>query len=289
MRSPVIAVVALLMVGMLSGCMSEGKYRDMEIAYRKSQEDNTRLQSRLAELDQQIAAMRGQGMDDAKRMEALLAERDDLVAKLSEFDKKYADLANRPLPSGEVVKLDANTDKALRDFAAENSDIVEYDAALGMVKFRSDLTFKLGSDDLSPTASSTIAKLAGILNNPVTSRYEVRVVGHTDSVPIKKATTKAEHPTNWHLSVHRAIAVRDALASAGVPDLRTGVAGYGPYRPVVQNTRSGAEKNRRVEIYLVPMSPVNEAYIGNVASTPAPTKAAPVASSTEPLRDIPLK
>jgi len=294
MRFPIIAVVVLSMLGALSGCMSEGKYRDLEVAYRKSQEDNTRLQSRLAELDQQLAAMRNQGGSDSARMQQLLAERDQLVADLDRLNGKYEKLATADIPqptTTQVIKLDPGTDKALRDFAAQNRDIVEYDAARGMVKFRSDLTFGLGSDRVNPAAQSTIGKLAGILNSPATSRYEVRIVGHTDSVPIKRAATKQKHPTNWHLSVHRAIAVRDALQSAGVSSTRTGVSGYGPYRPVVPNTASGAEKNRRVEIFLVPMAPVNEQYLPSATTRrPAPAPANPVASSVaEPRREIPLK
>ena len=45
--------------------------------------------------------------------------------------------------------------------------------------------------------------------------FDLVVAGHTDDVPIKKAATKAKHPTNWHLSVHRAISVANVKVTSG--------------------------------------------------------------------------
>jgi hypothetical protein len=56
-----------------------------------------------------------------------------------------------------------------------------------------------------------------------------------------------------HLSVHRAIAVRDALVGDGVAPARFSVMGYGEYRPVAANGRNGSPENRRVEVFLTPM------------------------------------
>jgi hypothetical protein len=80
--------------------------------------------------------------------------------------------------------------------------------------------------------------------------YEVNIVGHTDSQRISDATAR-RHPTNMHLSCHRAISVRSVLASMGVPAGRMEAAGWGEFRPMVANTSSGnTPQNRRVEIYL---------------------------------------
>jgi chemotaxis protein MotB len=127
-----------------------------------------------------------------------------------------------------------------------------YESQQGMVKFRSDLTFDLGSAEVKDEARASLKKLAGIIDSPMAGEYTACIVGHTDNVPISKPSTKAQHPTNWHLSVHRAIAVMEELQKAGVPSARMGVAGYGEYRPVAGNqARSGNAANRRVEIYIV--------------------------------------
>mgnify|MGYP003693640179 CR=1 FL=1 len=84
------------------------------------------------------------------------------------------------------------------------------------------------------------------------------VVGHTDTLPIGPITGR-KHPTNWHLSVHRAIAVMFTLKNYGVEYLRMGCMGYGEFRPRVPNpNRGGSEENppRRN----LPSSPARSMY-----------------------------
>ena len=64
--------------------------------------------------------------------------------------------------------------------------------------------------------------------------------------------SRQAHPTNLHLSVHRAIAVRNALVKSGVDATQVRVAGDGEFHPLVTNATGGTAENRRVEIYLVP-------------------------------------
>ena len=106
---------------------------------------------------------------------------------------------------------------------------------------------------LKAEAAATLAMLADILNAEEASAFELRVIGHTDNVPVERPRTKALHPTNVHLSVHRAISVRGALVEAGVEPMRIQVAGYGEFRPIVPNGAKGAAANRRVELLLVPI------------------------------------
>jgi chemotaxis protein MotB len=164
---------------------------------------------------------------------------------------------------------------ALQDLAAAHPELLSFDAQKGMLRFASDFTFALGSADLTSSASSSLTQLAKILNTTTGSGFEVRVIGHTDNVPISRADTRAKHPTNWHLSTHRAISVASALISDGVSPNRFQVAGYGEYRPIVPNpAKGGAAQNRRVEIFLLPMSnssPASPATItANVTTPQAP-------------------
>ena len=57
-----------------------------------------------------------------------------------------------------------------------------------------------------------------------------------------------------HLSVSRAISVRSALTPAGIDETRIQVAGYGEFRPITTNGAKGAAENRRVELFLFPMT-----------------------------------
>src|SRR5690606_27443890 len=125
---------------------------------------------------------------------------------------------------------------ALVQLAQSNPNLIEFDPRLGMLRFRSDLTFASGSVAVSNDAKAGLAKLADILKSSSASSYEARIVGHTDNVPVSRAETKARHPDNWYLSVHRSIAVMQELRSAGVPPVRLAVVGHGEFRPVVTTT-----------------------------------------------------
>ena len=141
----------------------------------------------------------------------------------------------------------------LEDFA-KGSDMISYDPNRGVVKFQSDLLFDKGSDQVASSASESIKSLCTILNSDVGKKFDVIIAGHTDDIPIGRAETKAKHPTNWHLSVDRAISVLNLMGADGVSDDRMSVRGFGEYRPIVPNepNKKGNPKNRRVEIYIIP-------------------------------------
>jgi chemotaxis protein MotB len=292
MKTSLTAVALAVVLAMSSvGCVSQRQYDELDQAYRKSQEQVAELQARIDELNQRIKMLEQDPQTQAKRISELMRERDELLAKLRDLEGKYNELAGR-MP---VTALGPQTDAALRDLASRYPDLLEYDPNTGMIRFKSDVTFALGSADLTARAREVIGRLAPILNGPEVSQYEVRVVGHTDSMAISRAETRSKHPTNWFLSVHRAISVRDALETSGVPALRTSVGGYSMYRPVVANKPGGTEQNRRVELYLVPMSkvavdvPTSETRGRGAA--PAAPKAAPKAAPAPatPRNEIPLK
>ena len=71
--------------------------------------------------------------------------------------------------------------------------------------------------------------------------------GHTDNIPI----ATEEYPSNWELSTARAIAVAKIMMNNGVSSDKINVAGYGEYKPLLENNNStNREKNRRIELKL---------------------------------------
>ena len=174
------------------------------------------------------------------------------LASLETANREYQELiekqGNRKLERPELVsaRLPEAIDQALADFAAKFADLVTYDSGRGAVKFSNDLLFQSASDVLRPTARAGLEASAKIAAAPQAADYEVIVVGHTDAAPITKPETKKRHPSNRHLSAHRAIAVAEVLAKAGVPQANLAIMGYGPHRPI----SSDHAQNRRVEIFL---------------------------------------
>jgi len=260
----------------LAACVPQQKYDDLLTAYRGQEQQLLSLQSELQtvraneeRLRAQLAAL--QAEIEAAGASADPTELERLKAKLAAYAKQIADANLGPLP--------AELSKALADLAAQYPDVLTFDQRTGMLRFNSDFTFASGSAALNKNAEGLVAKLAGILNTPIAQPFEVKVVGHTDNQPIKRVA--AQHPTNMHLSAHRAISVRDALVSDGVTANRMQVAGYGEFRPIVPNGANGAAANRRVEIFLTPLTvPIMSS--GNPTDAPAPRSApAPVRSKSE--------
>jgi outer membrane protein OmpA-like peptidoglycan-associated protein len=111
------------------------------------------------------------------------------------------------------------------------------------VTFKSDFLFSVNSSTLLPGAYDELERVAKVLNQyPQTT---MRISGHTDG------TGTAEY--NQKLSERRAQSVKDALVGMGVDQARMTTIGYGESKPIASNdTDSGRQQNRRVEIRIIP-------------------------------------
>ena len=112
--------------------------------------------------------------------------------------------------------------------------------------------FDSGSADLKPESRALLQEFAAILNDAEAGELKILVVGHTDDERVAKPTTRAKHPTNWHLSTDRADTVVLALAKLGISEERMAAMGYSKYQPATDNYDDAArEMNRRVEIFIL--------------------------------------
>jgi chemotaxis protein MotB len=252
MRRQTLAVTLLtLAAGLpLAGCNS--KYNDLEATYRASEARNQELVNENNALRNNLDMLSGRLGQSDEVMGDALATNAELRGDLLRLQENYRQLEER-MRNLDFGQVNPETDSALRALAAQHADLIQYDSKRGMLRFASDLTFGSGSAEVRPDAASTLTQLARVLNNATAVEYDIQIVGHTDSVPVSAGTAQ-RHPSNTHLSAHRAISVRDSLANAGVSRARLQVAGWGEYRPAVPNNpgRAGTAQNRRVEIFLVP-------------------------------------
>ncbi len=149
--------------------------------------------------------------------------------------------------------LPAPLHSALKSFAEAHPSEIVYEPGRGAVKWTGDLLFPLGSDVVKDSSLASLRGFTDVLQSPAAADFEVIIVGHTDNRPIQRPGTREKHPTNWHLSTHRSIAVGAILQKNGYRPERIGVMGCSEYRPVADNSSdNGQSQNRRVEIYLVP-------------------------------------
>lgn len=113
------------------------------------------------------------------------------------------------------------------------------------VTLGSDVLFDSGSSTLQPGARDKLAEVADVLTQY--PRTIITVTGHTDS--------RGAEDMNQELSLSRARAVADQLASSGVSSSRISIRGEGEARPMATNeTREGRQLNRRVELVIKPDS-----------------------------------
>lgn len=236
-----------------SGCGSEVK--DLKVK-------NETQRKHIEDLEAQVTADRIQ-LDALKRKLAQYEEEggievDALKQKIAALEgdltKKNELLAamQQKLLTGTALPIELST--MLEDFAKTHGNIVSFDANTGIVKFNSDLLFEKGSATVAATAIAAVKSLCGILNSAEGSKFDIIIAGHTDDIPIRRAETRRDHPTNWHLSSHRGISVLNVMTANKVAPKRLSVRAFGEYRPVEPNLagKKGNPKNRRVEIYIVP-------------------------------------
>ena len=234
-----------------TGCVQQSKYDELMMANRSLTEQTVALADERDVAKANLDTIRTQLAQATAQLNALKEKFGIADSELAKMAGDYDALLKRV---GDMQPLPAEMSSALADLAAQYPNLLTFDPERGMLRFASDFTFALGSADLSASAQTSLAQLATILNTGTAANFEVRIVGHTDNVPISNPSTKAKHPTNWHLSAHRSISVGSALISDGIAPTRVQVAGCGEYRPIVSNpAKGGAAANRRVEIFLVPM------------------------------------
>jgi outer membrane protein OmpA-like peptidoglycan-associated protein len=203
-----------------------------------------------------------------------IAERD---SRYRELQGKYEAALNN---QGQIVMgaaLPQEIAGPLDLLAKENSGAVEFDAARGVLKLKSDVTFNKGSAELTMPAKNIVDKVATILNSASARNYEFLVAGHTDNTPVSNpATIAAGHKDNMYLSSHRAISVAKELVAQRVSPQRIGYIGFGDQRPVASNTTTeGQSRNRRVEIMISPTTVKSSPGIADTGAAPAARKATP--------------
>lgn len=261
------AVVALVVI---SGCVSPEQHRRVQAANRSLVAEKESQAQDLFDARNANNSLRGR----VTSLDGELQAKNELVAVLRKENEMLDEVRRTALASLEALadnqtlspisiagpKLPEALDSALKLFADRQGNAVSYDAARGTVKWKSDLLFALGSDVVRETSIAALQSFTQIIMSAAAAKFEVLVVGHTDNRRIARPATRAKHPTNWHLSVHRAISVAFALKKYGYESSRIGIMGYGEYRPVADNAaEAGASQNRRVEIYLVPRGAIVQA------------------------------
>ena len=225
-------IVLALGTLLFSSCATQQQYKDavdlakhyqdelhsLELDFARLKSQNDRLNSELT-LSQVNALEAGSG--DA-----------EFEARLADYERRLAGLSSNP---DGITRIDLD-DGA---YVYMVPDAVLFDS--GSAEVGAD-----GRRQLINTVAADIRR---------GGHGRIWVRGHTDSVPVAKASTIAKFPHgNLQLSTARAIEVAAILTGAGgVAKDNVVVAGFGPYEPLTTNdTPENRRLNRRVEIFVSP-------------------------------------
>ncbi|TVQ55675.1 MAG: hypothetical protein EA377_03140 [Phycisphaerales bacterium] len=204
-----------------------------------------------------LAAMLLSGCNNSMKEEVdlLTQENEDLRAQLADrnqaLDAATSTARDREM---EARRLARELDEARRqreERPAATSDRTGFEGIAGVTgsiaagevtaSVDSDVLFASGSADLRQGARQSLNQVAQVLNSNYSGR-PIRIVGHTDTDPIRRSGFKS----NYHLGFERAYAVREYLISRGVSAERIHLASFGPHRP-----RGTKAQSRRVEIVVM--------------------------------------
>jgi chemotaxis protein MotB len=264
----------------LTGCVPQEKYAALKLdddrqreQLGQSQAETQQAQAETAAYKAQLAALNNSGSTNTALISNLSSQNSSLQSQLDDLNKKYDEAISMAGRAGGTA-LPAPLSNELSELAAANSDLVEFDAARGIVKFKSDVTFAPGDATVTPKAREVLERFATILNSSSASGYELLVAGYTDSTPVANPETiRKGNLDNWYLSAHRAISVGKELIASGISGRRLGVVGYADQRPIASNSsESGKAQNRRVEVLILPSSVRGSTFTASAAA-PARTTA----------------
>ena len=225
------ALIAAALAG--SGCVSKSEFEKLQTD--KNQEIDA-LQKQRDSLDQQTKQLQSQRAALEKQQADLRSEVDSLQRQKSQLEA--AKQQDKSQYDGLVANLNEEVKKG-------QLQVRQYKDML-TVEVAEQLFFDSGKAALKDSGKEVLKKVGEALKG-----YDdkmVRVVGHTDNVPI----ATAQFPSNWELSAARATTVVRFLQANGVPPERLTASGRGEYSPIAPNDDAeGRRKNRRIEITLI--------------------------------------
>lgn len=244
-------------------------------------EDNDRLTSRYAELQQvQESFVSGNQKETRRVLAQLQATQEELQIKedalkelerklnnrrkeldesMANFNKMKSDLDERNARLEELEKILARKDSAVLALRRRVSDALFGFEGKGLsvkiqngkvyVSLEEKLMFKSGSHVVDANGIAALKQLVPVLEQ--NKDINIMVEGHTDDV---RFPARGELLDNWDLSVKRATSiVRILLTDSKIDSKRITASGRSEYLPIdAAKTAEARQKNRRTEIILTP-------------------------------------
>jgi outer membrane protein OmpA-like peptidoglycan-associated protein len=231
---------------------NEGRYtaevlQQRENELRTQREELTRVRAEREESEQRRATAEADRMATIQEAERRRADaesqaetlRQQIATERARASETEAELARA---REELARRDTISQDRITTMQQELAKLAQTRTTeRGFIVTLPGLFFDTGKSVLKAGARNTLSRIADQLK--INDQLSVTIEGHTDSV--------GSDTSNQTLSEKRAAAVRDYLASRGIPAARMTATGLGETTPVATNdTAAGRQQNRRVELVI---------------------------------------
>ncbi|MEO9513695.1 MAG: OmpA family protein [Flavobacteriaceae bacterium] len=259
----------LAMAILLSSCVSQKKYAELEAQQQETQdllnsatvklndclEEKATASAKLKTLEDQNSFLKANNQELINNMGNLTTlttkGAENLEKSLESLKEK--DLTIRKLQDA-VTRRDSVNLALVQSLKGvlgnlDDEDIeVSVEKGVVFVSISDKLLFRSGSYNITNAAKSVLGKVAKVVNNK--PDFEFLVEGHTDNQPFSRGVLV----DNWDLSAKRATAiVRTLQKDFNVAPERMTAAGRSFYVPLASNdTAAERAKNRRTRIVVLP-------------------------------------
>ena len=247
---------------------SQNRIENLLESLSSSENINQELQNKLSTLEEE-SAIQSSDLNEALNLISNLALDIEILSNEINLlnnllESKEAEIAQNEIELGELgdrlnrvltselfklQKYKSEFFGKLSEALADRDDIqIKGDRFI----FQSEILFDSGSANIQEEGrialsliTKTIIEVAESI--PSDLNWILQIDGHTDKIPI----STSQFPSNWELSTARAIAVAKIMMKYGLSSNKINVAGYGEYKPLLENNNStNREKNRRIELKL---------------------------------------
>ena len=215
-------------------------------AVEEAQKQNETMDDKINLLNQQIASLRAQLAALSQALNLSQTKQKSDQVKIKDLGDKLNKALARKVQ--ELARYRSDFLAQLRNLLKDKAD---FEIVGDRFILQSEVLFASGSAAINPKGRLELRKVAEVMKEigakiPPKVNWVLRVDGHTDSQAIKTKT----FPSNWHLSVARAVAVLDFLIQQGLEPKRLVAAGFGEHHPLKSKKPSQWKRNRRIEFKL---------------------------------------